>query len=107
MAITLEDFKKLEIKIGTILEAEPVKNSEKLIKLQIDLGNEKRQVLAGITQFYKAEELVGKQIPILVNLEPKKMAGEESNGMMLAVDVDGKPVLLSPSEKIPAGSEVR
>lgn len=104
--ITFEDFKKLEIKIGTIVEAEPVENSEKLIKLQINLGDEKRQILAGIAQFYKAEELIGKQVPVLVNLEPRKMAAEESNGMMLAADVDGKPILLSPSEKIPAGSIV-
>jgi len=105
--ITFENFKKLEIKIGTIVKAEPVENSEKLIKLQIDLGDEKRQILAGIAQFYKAEELVGKQVPVLVNLEPKKMAAEVSNGMMLAVDVDGKPILLSPSKKVPAGSAVR
>lgn len=106
-SITFEDFKRLEIKIGTIVSAKPVENSEKLIKLQIDLGGEKRQILAGIVQFYKAEELVGKQVPVLVNLKPRKMVQEVSSGMMLAADVDGKPVLLSPSEKIPAGSIIR
>lgn len=105
--VTFEDFKKLEIKIGTIVEAQPVENSEKLIKLQIDLGDEKRQILAGIAQFYKAEELIGKQVPVLVNLEPRKMAQEVSNGMMLAVDVDGKPILLEPEKQVPPGSIVR
>lgn len=105
--ITHKDFKKLEIKIGTIKSVERVEDSEKLLKLDVDLGSETRQILAGIQEFYEPKDLIGKQVPILVNLEPKKMAGQISEGMMLAVDVGGTPVLLSPSEKIPAGSAIR
>ncbi len=106
--ITFEDFKKLEIKIGTIISAEKVPEADKLIKLEINLGDEKRQIMAGIAGFVEdLASLKGKQVPVLVNLEPKKMRGYESQGMMLAADVEGKPTFLHPGEKVPNGSEVR
>lgn len=105
--ITFKDFKKLEIKIGTIVSAEKIENADKLIKLIIDIGEEKREIIAGIAQFYITEELVGKQVPILVNLEPKTFMGYTSYGMLLAADDAGKPVLLLPDKKILPGSMVK
>ena len=105
--ITIDDFKKLEIKIGTIISAERIEGADKLLKLQVDLGSEKRQICAGIAQWYAPEDLVGKQIPILANLEPRMLRGNESQGMMLAADSEGRPILLHPETKIANGSIVR
>lgn len=108
LMVTYEDFKKLDIRIGTVESVDRIDGADKLLKLSIDLGTEKRQILAGIAEFVEdPQSLVGKQIPVLVNLEPRKMRGEESQGMMLAADVDGKPILLHPEVKIPEGSIVR
>lgn len=112
--INFEDFKKIELKIGTILTAEDVDGSEKLIKLQVDLGeNEPRQILSGVKQWYQPEKLVGKQVIVVTNLEPRMMMGLESNGMILFSDPDSigadgkKPVILKPSSKVPPGTKVR
>ena len=105
--ITFEDFKKLEIRIGRIISAEKVEGTDKLLKLEIDLGAEKRQFVAGLAEFYEPDYLIGKEIPVLVNLEPKNFKGIESQGMILAADVEGKPVLLFPEKEIPAGSIIR
>jgi methionine--tRNA ligase beta chain len=105
--ISFDDFNKLDIRIGTILEAEKVEGADKLLKLVVDLGEEKRILVAGIAQDYNPEELEGKQIPILANLEPKKLRNIESQGMILAVDIDGKATLLHPDKKVPNGSKVR
>ncbi len=78
--------------------------TDKLIKLEIDFGNEKRQVLTGVAEFLEPSHFVGKQIPVFTNLEPRKFKGEESQGMILAVDVDGKPVLLHPEKEVPNGA---
>ena len=105
--IDFEHFKQLDIKIGTIIEAEPIPNADKLLKLQVDLGDETRQVLAGIAEFVdNPQSLVGKQVPILTNLEPRKMRGFESQGMILAADENGTPILLHPEKDIPNGSPV-
>lgn len=105
--ITFEDFKKLEIKIGKIISAEKIPETDKLIKLEIDLGMEKRQVVAGIAQFYEPDYLVGKEIPVIVNLEPRKLKGVESQGMILAASAEGTPVLLYPEKNVPPGSIVK
>jgi len=105
--ISFDDFNKLEIKIGTILEAEKVEGADKLLKLLVDIGEEKRTLVAGIAQDYNPEELEGKQIPILTNLEPKKLRNIESQGMILAIDIDGKATLLHPDKKVDNGSKVR
>ena len=105
--ITFEDLKKLEIRIGKILSAQRVEGTDKLIELVVDIGVEQRSLVAGIAQWYSSEELIGKLIPVLVNLEPKKMRGITSNGMILAADVEGKPVLLHPDRDVPPGSIVR
>lgn len=106
--ITFNDFQKLEIKIGTVASVEKVEGADKLLKFIFDLGDEKRQILAGLAPFFdNLDELVGKQMPILVNLEPKKMMGLESQGMILIADAKDAPVLLHPTKKIPAGTIVR
>lgn len=105
--ITFEDFKKLEIKIGKIISAEKIPEADKLIKMEIDLGMEKRQVVAGIAQFYEPSYLIGKEIPVVVNLELRKLKGVESQGMILAVSAEGGPVLLCPEKDVPPGSIVR
>ena len=105
--ISLSDFKKLDIRTGEILEAEKVPDTDKLLRLIVDLGPEKRQIVTGMAEFYDPLYLIGKQVPILTNLEPRKFRGIESRGMILAVDVEGRPVLLHPDEKVPSGSIVR
>lgn len=112
--ISIDDFSKVELKVGTVLEVEEVEESEKLIKLKVDLGpvpsgtgSDMRQVLAGVKQWYKAEEFVGKQVVIVANLEPKKMMGLESQGMMLAADSEDGPIFLTVSKKVPSGTKIR
>ena len=105
--ITFNDFKKLDLRIGKILSAEKVQGTDKLMKLDIDLGTEKRQLVAGIADMYEPETLIGKEIPVLTNLEARKIKGIESQGMILAVDVAGKPILLYPEREVPPGSTMR
>ena len=105
--IIFDDFNKLDIRIATILEAEPVPETDKLLKLKIDLGDEQRELVAGIAEDYKPEDIKGKQIPILTNLEPKTIKGIESQGMILAVDIDNKAVLLHPDKKTANGAKIR
>lgn len=104
--ISFEDFTKLELKVGTILEAEDIEGSEKLIKLKIDLGEEKpRQILAGVKQWYRPEDLIGKQVVVVANLESRVMMGLESQGMVLMAG--DEPVLLMPQKEVPPGTEIR
>lgn len=105
--ITFEDFEKLDIRIGKVVSAERIPETEKLIKIEVDLGEETRQLVAGIAGFVKLDSLVGKELPVLVNLAPRKLRGVESQGMILAVDVNGKPVLLHPEREVPPGSMVK
>lgn len=105
--ISFEDFKKLDIKIGKVVSAERVPDTDKLIKLIFDMGDGERQVVAGIAESHNPEDLIGKEMPVLTNLEPRELKGEMSNGMILAADADGKPVLLYPEEEIPPGSIVK
>ena len=105
--ISFEEFQKIELKIGKILEAERVEGSEKLLKLKVDLGNETRQLIAGIGKTYQPDDLIGKEIAVVANLEPKSLMGIESQGMLLAADVEGKPILLKPDEEVPPGTKIR
>ncbi len=106
--ITFDDFKKMEIKIGKVVSAEKVPETDKLVKLIFDLGDEKRQIIAGVAEVIDSPaDLVGKEMPVLVNLEPKKLRGHDSHGMILAADADGEPVLLHPEKEVPAGSVVK
>jgi len=103
--ISFEEFGRLDIRVGTVLSAEPVPKSNKLLKLQVDIGSEKRQVVAGMAQFYSAEDLVGKQVIVVVNLEPAKIFGIESNGMILAAGDEAS--LLVPLKPVNAGEKIR
>jgi methionyl-tRNA synthetase len=105
--ISFEDFQKIELKVAKIIEAEKIEKSEKLLKLIVDLGNEKRQLVAGIAKYYKPEDLIGKEIVVVANLEPKKLMGIESQGMLLAANVDGEPVILIPEKEVPPGTKVK
>ncbi len=105
--ISFEDFKRLEIRIGKIVSAEKVEGTDKLLKLEVDLGEEKRQLVAGIAQNYEPEQVVNKEVPILVNLEPRKIRGVESRGMLLAAIENESPVLLHPDREVSPGSIIR
>jgi methionyl-tRNA synthetase len=106
--ITIDKFFETELKVGTIQAAERVPKSEKLIKLQVDLGEETpRQIVAGIGLAYQPEDLVGKQVAVVANLQPAKLMGIESQGMILAASIDGKPVLLNPDTAVAAGTKVK
>ena len=104
--INYEEFEKLRIRIGLIVEAEGVEGTDKLLKLEVDFDDEKRQVVSGIAEFYKPEQLIGKQFSFVTNLEPRVIRGVESQGMILGISAGGKVVLLKPQKKVPAGSNV-
>ncbi|PIR43106.1 methionine--tRNA ligase subunit beta [candidate division WWE3 bacterium CG10_big_fil_rev_8_21_14_0_10_32_10] len=105
--ITFADFEKVKIKIGTIVEASKIEKSTKLLKLLVDFGEDtKTQIISGIGEYYDPESLLKKQIPVIVNLEPRELMGEVSHGMILAVESVGRPVLLSPDVSVENGSEV-
>lgn len=147
--ISIDDFSKIELKVGTVLSAEEVEGSEKLLKLQVDLGpltvipeqagiqeshgsrvkpgmtnnadgmtkqegeqdnkeqRDIRQILSGVKQWYEPEDFVGKQVIVIANLEPRKMMGLESQGMLLAASGEQQPVFLMPSKEVPAGAKIR
>ena len=105
--ITLEDFQKIDLRVAKILQAERVENSNKLVKLEIDLSKEKRTIVAGIGEKYSPEELIGQLIVVVANLEPKEIKGIKSEGMLLAVDSQNGPVLIVPLEQVFVGEKVR
>ncbi len=105
--ITIDDFMKVELRTGKILEAEKVKKSKKLIQLKVDIGTETRQVLAGIAESYEPEDLVGRTVVIVANLKPVKLMGIESQGMVLAASKDGKILLAGFDEEPGQGIQVR
>ena len=110
--ISFDDFKKIDLRVAKIISAEKVENSEKLIKLEIDLGtdfpdNPKRTLLAGISKFYNPDDLIGREIIMVANLEPKSMMGMESQGMLLAAVEDGKPILIKPESEVSPGTKVQ
>jgi methionyl-tRNA synthetase len=106
--ISFDDFTKLDIRTATILAAEKVPKTKKLLKLTVDTGLDKRTVVSGIAEYFEAENIIGKQVSLVVNLEPRKIRGIDSQGMILmAEDNKGKLVFVSPSEDIMNGSEVK
>ena len=124
--ISIDDFKKVEIRIGKILTAERVEGSDKLMKLEVDFGFEKvqittmeneepkeslipikRQIIAGIAQFYAPEALVGKECPFAYNLAPRLLKGLESQGMIMCPSNESGPVLLHPDKEVPPGSLIK
>ncbi len=104
--VSFEDFKKLDLRVAKIVKVEAIPNRDKLYLLTLDLGDEQRQIVSGIKPYYKPEELEGKLIVIIANLEPKKIAGYESKGMLLAAYNGEKLALLVPDREIEPGTEV-
>ncbi|MGN6716497.1 MAG: methionine--tRNA ligase subunit beta [Candidatus Binatia bacterium] len=104
--ISIEDFRKVELRVATIKSAEPHPNADKLMVLQIDLGDEQRQICAGIRGQYAPEELLGRQIVVVANLETAKLRGLDSQGMLLAASDDGRVVILTPEKSVAAGAKI-
>jgi methionyl-tRNA synthetase len=98
---------KVDLRVAEVIAAEPIKKADKLLKLQLDLGYEKRQVVSGIAQFYKPEELVGRKVICVTNLKPVKLRGELSEGMILAGSQEGLLSLASVDQTLPNGSKVK
>lgn len=106
--ISIDDFSKVELRVGLVKVAERVPKSDKLLRLEVDIGTEVRQVLAGIAEAYAPETLVGRKVVIVANLAPRKLRGMESNGMIVAASLeDGKPVLASFLEDVPVGARLK
>lgn len=105
--VTYEDFKKLELIVAQIKEVKEHPNADRLYIVKIDTGKEEKQLVAGIRANYKPEELVGRKIIVINNLEPAVIRGETSNGMLLAATGENGPVFLSPEKDVPAGSIVK
>ncbi len=108
--IAIEDFMKIDLRVGKILSCEPVPKSKKLLKMEVDLGFEKRQILAGIGPWYLSQELVGRRVCVVANLKPAKLMGLESQGMIMAASGEGQdaiPVPVSVPEGMPLGARIR
>lgn len=104
--VTIDEFRKLELKIGTIAKAEFHPNADRLLVLQVNLGSEERQIVAGIKGHYALEELVGKQIVVIANLEPARVRGVESQGMLLAATDGNRIVIMTPEKAVQPGAKV-
>ncbi len=103
--ITFEEFKKVDLRVGKVIEAEDVKGSKNLIRLLVDLGDEKRQIITGLKRWYRPEDLLGKYVIVVVNLQPRKIMGLESQGMILATDTE-TPILLTVEREVQPGSKI-
>ena len=105
--ITIDEFQKVELRVGTVMAAGPHPNADRLLVLQVRVGDEDRQIVAGIRAHYDPAALVGRQIVVVANLQPVKLRGVESQGMMLAASADDRLVFVTPERPIPAGAPVR
>ncbi|MBI2351781.1 MAG: methionine--tRNA ligase subunit beta [Deltaproteobacteria bacterium] len=103
--VSIDEFRRIELKVATIKKAEPHPNADKLLVLQIDLGSEERQIVAGIRGHYAPEELIGKQVVVVANLETAKLRGLESQGMVLAASDGERVVILTPEKEIHPGAK--
>lgn len=107
--LSFDDFQNIDLRVGTVLTAERVEGSEKLLKLKVDLGPEigERQIIAGVGKVYNPDAIVGRQLIIVANLEPKSLMGLESQGMLLAADDESGPILLMPDKDAKPGAKVK
>jgi methionyl-tRNA synthetase len=107
--IAIEDFAKVEMRVGQVKTAERIVGADKLLKLTVDIGSEVRQICAGIAQYYEPESLVGRKVVVVVNLAPRKLRGVESNGMIVAASVgpEGRPVLAAFTEDVEVGARLK
>lgn len=102
--ISFEEFKKIDLRIVKILSAEKIEGSDKLLKLEVDIGEERRTVVSGVAEYYDGEDLIGKEVVIVLNLEPRVIFGIESHGMILFTKKEDKPVILKPEEEVVPGT---
>jgi methionyl-tRNA synthetase len=107
--ISIDDFARVEMRVGTVRVAERVPNADRLLRLEVEVGEPTpRQIVAGIAAYYSPEELVGRRIVVVANLQPRKLRGLESNGMLLAASAEGdRPVLVTVTEDVPDGARLR
>jgi len=106
MSVSYEDFKKLDLRVAKIVSVEKIPGKTKIVKGVVDLGSEKRDVIIGGAEFYQPEELVGRTVIVVANLKPKKLAGVESNAMLLAADVNNKPYWLTVTDEVEPGTRI-
>lgn len=105
--IKYDRFMQIDLRVALVLEAERIEGTDKLMKLRIDVGSEERQLVAGVAEAYTPDQLVGKRIVIVANLKPAKIRGVESQGMLLAADLDGRPIVATFGEPVAPGTRVR
>ena len=102
--ISIDDFAKVQMRVGQVLEAEKIPGSKRLLRIKVDLGSEVRQVVAGIAESYEAASIVNRKVVVVANLKPAKLMGVESNGMIVAASLEGKAVLATFAEDVPNGT---
>ena len=107
MSIDYDDFGKLDLRVAKILTVEKIPGKSRIVKGEIDLGEEKRNVIIGGAEFYEADELIGNTVIAVINLMPKKIAGIESNAMLLAADMNGKPFWLTVDDEVALGTKIK
>jgi methionine--tRNA ligase beta chain len=107
MSVTFKDFEKLVLRVGQITTAEKIPGMKKILKVQVDLGDNMAQAIAGGAEYYEPSSFVGKRVVVLTNMEAKTIAGVKSEVMLLAADLQGKPVWLTVDEDVPPGTKVR
>jgi methionyl-tRNA synthetase len=105
--LTIEDFLRIDLRVAVVKEASRIEGADKLLKLLLDVGGQARQIVAGIAKAYQPDQLVGKRIVIVFNLKPAKLRGVESQGMLLAADLDGRPIVATFEEDVAPGTRVR
>ena len=105
--VSFDEFKKLDLRIARITDVKEHPNADKLFVLQIDVGDEVKQIVAGVRGNYSSEELIGRKIVVVNNLEPVMLRGEESNGMLLAASDNGVPIILIPEKDVPPGTKIQ
>lgn len=105
--VTYDDFSKLDLRVAKIIQVEKIPGKSKIVKGIIDLGEEKREVIIGGAEYYQPEELLQKKVIVIANLEPRKIAGIESNAMLLAADLNDKPFWLTVSDDVPLGTKIK
>ena len=105
--VTYDDFSKLDLRVAQIVQVEKIPGKSKIVKGVIDLGDEKRQVIIGGAEYYQPEELLNRKVIVIVNLQPRKIAGIESNAMLLAADLNEKPFWLTVNDEVPLGTKIR
>jgi len=105
--VTYDDFEKLDLRVAKIIQVEKIPGKSRIVTGVIDLGAEKRQVIIGGAEYYPSEELVNRKVIVIANLEPRKIAGIESNAMLLAADLNDKPYWLTVNEDVPVGTKIK